>query len=624
MYKVIKQFSSVSLLIFMVSPIFTQAPVNDECATATLLQVNADDTCNLVTPSTNVGATASPETSNGLFQVPNNDVWFKFTALQTEHFISLFNIVPVGDHSNKNMYMGLYDATNGCGVNINPHSTSVPHNYTALGLTVGVEYHLRVFGSQFDFFEWAEMTFDVCISDTPMPPSNDLCANAEALPAIPTDGTCINVVGTTVVATNGVYSASCESVGFPDDALDVFYTFTASSSALLFEEVSADNHMRMVVLDQCPDGTETEFGPCGFFPVVVDGLTIGNTYTLRAWNSFGGPGGGQGGGEFEFSVKNLPAPNCASNAVANPDVGCSSLNVYLDWDVVPESQGYLITVGTTPGGNDIEDASYVASNCYELLSTIPGTTYYWTVTPTNSIGDATGCTENSFTTPVGVCYCPSKPTIIDDEGIGNVVLGTTTYTSSGTVTYDDYTGGIVEPLPSGALTNLMITFKTGFTYDVNVWIDFNDNLIFEASELMFDGESTNANPTVFDASFTMPTTAAVGVHHMRIGTADDGQEPPNPCFNGFYGVTLDFNVNIIGDCPTAYTISNGNKLTGTIDIIADYETDGSIESNQVIGGINSAISVDYDSGLDILLTSDFEVTAGAVFHAFIDGCGNAF
>ncbi|MCB0433373.1 MAG: hypothetical protein KDD18_10405, partial [Mangrovimonas sp.] len=35
------------------------------------------------------------------------------------------------------------------------------------------------------------------------------------------------------------------------------------------------------------------------------------------------------------------------------------------------------------------------------------------------------------------------------------------------------------------------------------------------------------------------------VHRMRIGTSDFGQVPPNPCYNGAFGVTLDFTVNIV-------------------------------------------------------------------------------
>lgn len=60
-----------------------------------------------------------------------------------------------------------------------------------------------------------------------------------------------------------------------------------------------------------------------------------------------------------------------------------------------------------------------------------------------------------------------------------------------------------------------------------------------------------------------------------------------------------------------------NQLTGTQSVIADYETDGLIESNQIIDA-----NVDYDSKIEIHLLSGFEVKLGREFHAFIDGCGN--
>ncbi len=77
-----------------------------------------------------------------------------------------------------------------------------------------------------------------------------------------------------------------------------------------------------------------------------------------------------------------------------------------------------------------------------------------------------------------------------------------------------------------------------------------------------------------------------------------------------------------GGCPPEFTQANGNQITGTQTSNFDYETDGSIESDQVI---EDPSMVDYDSALDILMKPGFEVQLGAVFHAFIDGCGgNAF
>jgi len=139
-------------------------------------------------------------------------------------------------------------------------------------------------------------------------------------------------------------------------------------------------------------------------------------------------------------------------------------------------------------------------------------------------------------------YCESIPTTNDGNGVGNVTIATTDFPSFGDVTYENHTTPAVSVF-QGINTNVQITFETGYTYNTAIWIDFDDNLVFDANELIYEGESTNANPTTLDASFIMPATAALGQHRMRIATADF-MTTPDPCYNGSYGVTLDFTVDI--------------------------------------------------------------------------------
>ncbi len=70
-------------------------------------------------------------------------------------------------------------------------------------------------------------------------------------------------------------------------------------------------------------------------------------------------------------------------------------------------------------------------------------------------------------------------------------------------------------------------------------------------------------------------------------------------------------------CPPSYTAANGNPLTGIESGVADYETDGAIESDQTI---TTTGKVDYDSGTGIDLLENFEVQLGGELFAFIDGC----
>ncbi len=63
--------------------------------------------------------------------------------------------------------------------------------------------------------------------------------------------------------------------------------------------------------------------------------------------------------------------------------------------------------------------------------------------------------------------------------------------------------------------------------------------------------------------------------------------------------------------------SGPNTLIGSEDGIADYETNDTIMSTQLIA-LNAV--VDYDAGQQICLEPGFEVEQGAIFTAFIDGC----
>ncbi len=73
--------------------------------------------------------------------------------------------------------------------------------------------------------------------------------------------------------------------------------------------------------------------------------------------------------------------------------------------------------------------------------------------------------------------------------------------------------------------------------------------------------------------------------------------------------------NCSSACPPDY--AGPNTLTGNQNTSADFETDGILQSTQLINA-----DVDYDSGTHIDLLPGFEVSSGNIFEAFIDGCGN--
>ena len=274
-------------------------------------------------------------------------------------------------------------------------------------------------------------------------------------------------------------------------------------------------------------------------------------------------------GDYYFYVDNFMAtqvvsnpPACPANVTSTPDAGCGNFDVPLSWDAATGALGYRITVGTTTGGTDIENLTDLGNTLsYDIVAPTAGSTYYYTVVAYNGVGDSTGCAENTVATFATGCYCDSMPTSNDGAGISNLQVETTDFPSGGDITYEDFTGAPVD-LAQGVTANVQVTFATGYGYDTNIWIDLNDDFNFDnATELLYSGESGDANPTTLDASFLMPSAAVLGTHRMRIGTADSGQGTPNPCYTGAYGVTMDVDVNITAapSClpPSALTAGAG-------------------------------------------------------------------
>jgi hypothetical protein len=262
----------------------------------------------------------------------------------------------------------------------------------------------------------------------------------------------------------------------------------------------------------------------------------------------------------DFEVQTIPsaAPVCSTNVTATIAPGCGNNPTVIAWNASAGSDGYKLTIGTTTGGSDILNNLVVGGLTYSFTGSL-NTTYYYKVVPFNTNGDATGCAEQSFTTAATGCFCPSLPTSIDGSGMTQMVLGASTFPISIAAApfYQDNTATIV-PFEQNVLANVQITYNT-LIYDYNtyIWIDFNNNFIFEPSELVFSGVSASTSPNTLNASFTMPATAALGAHRMRI-TGADFMPVANPCYSGSYAMTLDYTVNVIEEDLSTGSFDSAN------------------------------------------------------------------
>ncbi len=183
--------------------------------------------------------------------------------------------------------------------------------------------------------------------------------------------------------------------------------------------------------------------------------------------------------------------------------------------------------------------------------------------------------DNSGDSPLA--YCTATSTACD-EYIGNVNLGTINNTS-GCTNYGNYTA-ISTDLVKG-VTYPMTALNGGNAYStdyVYVWIDYNHNDTFEASELT--QLATLGGGSNFAGNIAVPAGAMSGVTTMRVRMSYS--TAANPCGSQTWGEVEDYSVNI--KAPTFITavvpasgfVAAGAtvKVKPTFSAIGDYAPAG--------------------------------------------------
>lgn len=123
--------------------------------------------------------------------------------------------------------------------------------------------------------------------------------------------------------------------------------------------------------------------------------------------------------------------------------------------------------------------------------------------------------------------------------------------------------------------NMVYTAYIGTQYSsgeyYGIWIDFDDDSVFEASERVSSGLLTSTSNTAI--SVTIPTVgggAVVGVHRMRVAIL--WNVPANPCGPpANYGEIHDYSVNIIAYSSKFKILLNKTKRKDSFDEILFLE-----------------------------------------------------
>lgn len=247
----------------------TAAPVNNDCATPTTLNIQANTTSATFLTGNTTNATASSQalSCSGLGS-NDDDIWYSFTATKTRvrlriiaNFVQPSFIVYSGTCTALTAVM--------CSGAV---SGEFSQDRLVSGLTVGQTYLIRVFSSTSS--ATVRGRFSIGLTDDVDAPANDLCANATVLSVSATNVPQFTT-GTNIMSSNE--QTTCHQGG------EVWYKFTATATShRVYYDGFISNAIVSVFSGTCGALTLKNCmlvanGSSGFN---ITGLTIGTDYYI--------------------------------------------------------------------------------------------------------------------------------------------------------------------------------------------------------------------------------------------------------------------------------------------------------------------------------------------------------
>ncbi len=426
----------------------------------------------------------------------------------------------------------------------NTTNVSVDTNLTWNAIPDATGYILRV-GTTLGSFDLLNITLE---NRTTYDLPNDLPFNSEIfVRIIPFNefGNAIGCVSESFTTETLVTEPNCTTISMPlNGDTDVPVTSDLSWNSV----VGADGYR--VTIGTTSGGTD-----------IFDNINLGintsvslpdfpeNTEIFVSIVPYNSEGNAIGCAEESFTTETLPTvPGCTS--IDNPNDGTNNVPVTtnINWAEIADATGYVLSVGTTPGGAEILDSVNVDNVLtYDFLSDLPeNTEIFVTIIPYNDVGFATGCAEESFTTETlaTIPNCTALTTPLN--GSTNVSI-LTDLTWTALTNADGYF--VTVGTTSGGNDILDNEDVTGTTFALPT--DLPENTEIFVTIIPYNGAG-NATGCV-EESFTTETLA----------TTPDCTELTSP-LNGETGVSLETDINWLASATAeGYLLSIGTTPGGT-------------------------------------------------------------
>ncbi len=216
------------------------------------------------------------------------------------------------------------------------------------------------------------------------------------------------------------------------------------------------------------------------------------------------------------------------------------------YDYYYSSTNSAPTATTTPSGSTA--AGIVTANLTGLTANT--TYYYWVRSNCDGTNKSTWSGPSNFYTG----YCVPTSTYGSSSGtygvINNVTVNTLNHTTTGYLAapyYVDYPTTTATTSVMQYLGYTMTVNTSGYNY-VGAWFDWNNNLVFEASEFVTFSPNVKTTSGAWTATATVnvPGNAVIGNIKMRVATEYYGYTlaNTNACGPHTYGETKDYTISI--------------------------------------------------------------------------------
>jgi len=248
------------------------------------------------------------------------------------------------------------------------------------------------------------------------------------------------------------------------------------------------------------------------------------------------------GWEAAISCYNVNIPPVANFSASSTSPAANSTVTFSDLsDNIPTGWAWSFTPNTVVFVN----GTNASSQNPQVQFTAMGQ-YTVSLTVTNAYGSDTEVKSN-FINVIPYTYC--IPTYSSGSGYGDYIslvqLGSiNNATGASPSPYYTYYSSMSTDLTPGSPYTITLspgTYSSG-NY-IGVWIDFNQNGVFDTSEKL-GIISIGPTPATGTINFTVPSDATAGTTRMRVREVWNNSAF-DPCLSYSYGETEDYNVNIL-------------------------------------------------------------------------------